>query len=103
MSQKILKFLRETLDHLEYYNRMAPFPVYDSEYVAGIKTKLDEMTNKEINYDEMPVVACKHCMSLHVVTDEVENDICMRCGATNEIVIYETIDDYLEAKEAINE
>ena len=37
MNQIILQYLREHLDHLLYYNKMAPFPVYDTEYVEEVK------------------------------------------------------------------
>lgn len=50
-------------------------------------------------YNEMSVVACKYCKSLHIENDELENDICMRCGAVNEIDFYENIDHYLEENE----
>jgi len=50
-------------------------------------------------YDAMSVVACRYCKSLHIVNDDLENDICMRCGAVNEIDIYSNIDDYLEKNE----
>jgi RNA polymerase subunit RPABC4/transcription elongation factor Spt4 len=45
------------------------------------------------------VAACKHCKSLHITIDEVENNHCMRCGSTNEIKIYKDIHTYLTAKE----
>jgi DNA-directed RNA polymerase subunit RPC12/RpoP len=51
---------------------------------------------KEINYDDEPVVACKYCKSLHIVTDEVDNDICMRCGSINELKSFENIHKYKE-------
>jgi DNA-directed RNA polymerase subunit RPC12/RpoP len=50
---------------------------------------------KEINYDDEPVVACKYCKSLHIVTDEVGNDICMRCGS-NELKEFKNIHEYKE-------
>ena len=53
----------------------------------------------KIEYDNIPVVACKYCKSLHIQNDELENDICMRCGAVNEIVIYDNIGKYLKENE----
>lgn len=50
-------------------------------------------------YDELSVVACKHCKSLHIENDDLENDICMRCGSVNDIEIYNNIDQYLEKNE----
>lgn len=99
MNTKKLMFLREQLEHLEYYNRMAPFPVYDTEYVGKVKQTIKDMEVSKINYDELPVAACKYCTSLYVVADEIENDICMRCGAINEIVIYKDIADYQKRKD----
>jgi DNA-directed RNA polymerase subunit RPC12/RpoP len=54
------------------------------------------MENTKTNYDDLPVAACKYCNSLHIQIDDVENDVCMRCGSVNEIVLYKDIDDYLE-------
>lgn len=94
MKTKLLKYLRDLLKHVEYYNKMAPFPVFDTEYVEEIKKSIIKMEKNE--YDEMPVVACKHCHSLHIINDELENDHCMRCSAINEIVIYDNIEEYFE-------
>lgn len=46
-------------------------------------------------YDEMPVVACSYCNSLNIREDDNSNDICMRCGAINEIKHFKTINHYL--------
>lgn len=95
MNQIILKFLRELLEHLEYYNRMAPFPVYDTDYVKDIKQMIMNIENEtQTNYDEEPVVACKYCKSLHIVVDDVDNSICMRCGSVNELKEFKDIHEY---------
>jgi hypothetical protein len=47
-------------------------------------------------YDTLPVVACKYCKSLHIKTDDNENDICMSCGSINQIDIYDNIEQYNE-------
>ena len=94
-NHKIITLLNQMLDHLEYYNSLAPFPIYDTGYIEDVKTKIQNMLNEKLNYDELPVVACKHCKSLHIQNDDVQNDVCMRCGATNEIIIYPNIDSYL--------
>ena len=96
MNEQLIKILNGILEHLEYYNNMAPFPVFDTGYIEDVKKKIKEMENTDINYDELPVAACKYCNSLHIQSDEVENDICMRCGATNEIVVYKDIYEYKE-------
>jgi hypothetical protein len=54
-------------------------------------------------YNNLPVAACKHCRSLHIVTDDEENEHCMSCGAKNEIVIYSTIEDYFRENHQIKE
>lgn len=95
MNQIILQYLREHLDHLLYYNKMAPFPVYDTEYVEEVKNTIMKLENEnKINYNEEPVVACKYCKSLHIVIDEVDNNICMRCGSVNELKEFKNIHEY---------
>lgn len=58
--------------------------------------------NKE-EYDKLPVAACKHCKSLHIVTDAEENEHCMRCGAKNEIEVYKDIQEYFDVNHTIRE
>ncbi len=88
--EKIIKHYEELLEYVEECNRFHVFNYYDSEYVETIKQKLKEMKAKE-NYDEIPVAACKHCHSLHIIEDEDSNNVCMKCGSVNDIIIYETI------------
>jgi len=74
---------------------MAPFPVYDTDWVKDIEKKIKEMENEDkINYDDEPVVACKYCKSLHIRTDDDMNDICFRCGSTNELIEFKNINEY---------
>ena len=95
MNQIILQYLREHLDHLMYYNKMAPFPVYDTEYVEEVKNTIMKLENEnKIDYNDEPVVACKYCKSLHIVIDEVDNNICMRCGSVNELKEFKNIHEY---------
>lgn len=97
MNQKTIVYLKKLLEHLQYYNKLAPFPVYDTDYVNDVKNRIMELENeKETNYDNEPVVACKYCKSLHIVTDEVDNDICMRCGSVNELKEFKNIHEYKE-------
>lgn len=81
---------------MEYYNNMAPFPIYDTSYVADVKQLIIKMEHedKTNEYDELPVVACKYCKSLNIQIDDEENDICWRCGSTNELITFNTIHDY---------
>lgn len=97
-NQRMVQDLKGLHEHLSYYNEMAPFPIYDTEYVDAVKTLITKMEETKKDYEALPVAACKHCKSLHIVLDEVENDVCMRCGATNEIEIYPTIEEYLKGK-----
>ena len=97
--KKTLTELKNLLAHMEYYNRMAPFPPYDTDYVKDIKKRINKMEeNNKINYDDEPVVACKFCKSLHIEIDDVENNVCMKCGSINELVEFENIDEYLKFK-----
>lgn len=74
---------------------MAPFPVYDSEYVKDLDNKIKEMKeDNKTDYDKEPVVACRHCKSLHIVNDEIDNSICMRCGSINELKEFANIYEY---------
>lgn len=82
---------------MKHYNSMAPFPVFDTSYVNDVENKLKEiMSDKTKEYDEEPVVACRHCKSLHIVMDDIDNNICMRCGSTNELKTFENIYKYKE-------
>lgn len=94
MNKQILKHLRKLYKHVEYFNNFGPFPYYGSDYQEDIKTKIKEMENTKKDYDSEPVVACKYCKSLHIVTDEDVNNICMRCGSINEITEFENIYKY---------
>ncbi len=103
MNKQILKHLRELSRHIEYYNNLSPFPVYCTDWLKDVNNKIKEiMENKKEDYDELPVVACKYCKSLHIVTDEVDNNICMRCGSCNEITEFENIHKYNQFKNGEN-
>jgi|TARA_R110000850_G_scaffold132024_1_gene253063 hypothetical protein len=101
-----LKILQKELKHIEYVNRGAPFPIFDTEYVGMVKdeinkehVKINTMTKEE--YDELPVVACKGCKRLYIEVDDDDNDICMRCGSINEIKEYKNIHEYREVNKDI--
>lgn len=96
MKKKTLAHYKDLLEHMEYYNLMAPFPVFDTEYVDNVRKHITKMEQKE--YNKEPVVACKYCKSLHIITDEVDNDICFRCGSVNELTEFKNINDYLKFK-----
>lgn len=99
MERKTETVLKNLLSHLKYYDNLAPFPIYGSEYIEDVENKLREvMENKNVNYDEEPVVACRFCKSLHIVSDEVDNNVCMRCGSINELTEFNNINEYLNFK-----
>lgn len=101
MINEIIERFKKLLEYVEYYNLMSPFPIYDTEYVSEIKKHINKM-EKIDEYDKLPVVACKYCKSLHIINDEEENDVCMRCGAVNNVEIYTDIYNYHE-KTKVNE
>ena len=100
---KKIEAVRALLNHLEYWNMMAPFPIFDTEYVAEVKKYLEQMESTEKDYDDEPVVACKNCKNLYIVTDEDDNDICMKCNSINDTVTYENIGEYLKVKTIWND
>lgn len=95
---KRLKVFKKRVEHVKYYNSITPFPVYDTDYVKDLEKEINKMeqSNKKEEYDKLPVAACKYCNSLAVQTDEVENEICMRCGAVNELKMFNNIHEYLK-------
>lgn len=99
MKQKKLKELKRLSSHLHYYNNLAPFPPYDTDYVKDVDNLIKTMEdNKKIEYDEESVVACKYCKSLHIMSDELDNNICFKCGSINELETFLNINEYLEFK-----
>lgn len=96
-SKWIIRYLKKYLEHMKYYNNLAPFPVFDTSYVVDLEKKLIEiMSEKTKEYDEEPVVACKYCKSLHIKLDEIDNSICMRCGSVNDLQDFKNIYKYKE-------
>lgn len=82
---------------------MAPFPPYDTDYVKDVDKLIKKMEdNKKIDYDGEPVVACKYCKSLHIMSDELENNICFKCGSINELEEFKNINEYLKFKNERN-
>ena len=94
--ENLIKYLEDLLEFLEWHNKMAPFPVYDTDYVLAVRKGLQDMKNNKSKYDDDPVTACRHCLNLFIVVDDVENDVCMNCGSLNELRIFKDIFEYLE-------
>jgi len=88
---------------MEYYNSMAPFPVYDTGIVDDLKKYIKLMEREPSEYDKLPVTACTHCKETFILVDELDNDICGRCGAVNEIEIFKDIYEYLDDRDRVNE
>ena len=99
MSKEILKQLNKLYKHVEYWNKMGPFPRYDTEWQSDIKNYLNEIKmNKDNDYDKEPVFACKHCGTLVVPNqyevDDDGNEICQRCNSVNDVKEYKDIFEY---------
>ena len=99
MSKEILKQLNKLYKHVEYWNKMGPFPRYDTEWQSDIKNYLNEIKmNKDNDYDKEPVFACKHCGTLVVPNqyevDDDGNEICQRCNSINDVKEYSNIFEY---------
>ena len=78
------------IERREYYNKFAPFPVYDTEIINDLK-KLNMITSKDISNSE-PIHYCKTCLSIVIKTVEFEKgadgedrevDYCLDCGNTD--------------------
>ena len=91
MSKEILKQLNKLYKHVKYYNKMSPFPIYDTDWVNDIKNKIKEMENSKEDYDKEPVLACRFCKSLYIENDEDDNAHCHKCGSINELKEYKDI------------
>ena len=99
MSKEILKQLNKLYKHVEYWNKMGPFPRYDTERQSDIKNYINKIKmNKDNDYDKEPVFACKHCGTLVVPNqyevDDDGNEICQRCNSVNEVISYKNIFEY---------
>lgn len=95
MSKLYLKHLRQLYSHMSYYNRMAPFPPYDTEYVKDIENKIKEIKMNKEDYDELPVEACKYCDHLDIRKDDLDNAHCIKCNSINDLREFKNIQEYL--------
>ena len=94
MKNKTLIEYQTLLAKMKEANFYHIFPYYDTEDIADLEKLINKMSNEE--YNKEPVTACKHCKSLYIVKDELDNDICFRCGSVNDTIIYPSIDDYMD-------
>jgi len=77
--------LIQEIERREYYNQMAPFPVYDTDIINDLK-KLNMITAKD-NSNSEPITYCKTCLSIKIKTvgfedTEKEVDYCVDCSNT---------------------
>lgn len=90
-----LEYLKKELKHITLVNRSSPFNFFDSEYVEMVQQEIiNIMDRNKIDYDDEPVVSCKHCKSLFIKVDEDDNNLCMKCGSINEVIGHKDIFDY---------
>ena len=98
MKKELLKHLNSMYKHVEYWNKMGPFPRYDTEWQIDIKNYINEIKMEKKDYDKEPVFACKHCGTLVVPNqyevDDDGNEICQRCNSVNEVIEYKDIFEY---------
>lgn len=77
--------LIKEIERREWWNKLAPFPVYDTEIITDLK-KLNMLTVKDAS-NRVPITYCKTCLSIHIKTVELENDqsvdYCVPCGNTD--------------------
>lgn len=74
------------IERREYYNNLAPFPVYSTEIITDLK-KLEMITTKDSSNSE-PITYCKTCLSIHIKTTTMEDtgqevDYCVACSNTD--------------------
>ena len=75
----------------EGVNRMAPFPMYNTEIISDLKDLLEMITRKD-DFNNVPITYCKTCLSIKIKTVEFpkgsageDRDVhyCVPCGNTN--------------------
>ena len=98
MKKELLKHLNSMYKYVEYWNKMGPFPRYDTEWQSDIKNYINEIKMGKKDYDKEPVFACKHCGTLVVPNqyevDDDGNEICQRCNSVNDVKEYKNIFEY---------
>ena len=98
MKKELLKHINSMYKYVEYWNKMGPFPRYDTEWQIDIKNYINEIKMEKKDYDKEPVFACKHCGTLVVPNqyevDDDGNEICQRCNSINDVKEYSNIFEY---------
>ena len=83
MSREILKQLNKLYKHVEYYNKMAPFPPFCTEWQQNIRDKINEIKMEKKDYDKEPVIYCATCLSLSIIDLKEQGEFCDKCGSTH--------------------
>lgn len=86
---------------MNQYNKMTPFPHYDSDYVKDVEKKIKEIEKSDIDYDSEPVYTCPHCKSLHITLEvdqetEQEHEVCNNCFSSDKSLEFKDINEYLK-------
>lgn len=94
-NEKVKLILTKLLEHFDYYNNLAPFPLWDSYYTEKLRQMIKE---DKINYDEESVDCCGYCKNIHSVEDEQGNYVCSKCKniINDEFETFDNIYLYIE-------
>lgn len=95
MKNKLLKQYKQQLSSMKEANFYNVFPYYDTEDIKDLEKLISKMEKED--YNKEPVVACKHCKSLYIIQDELENNVCFKCGSVNDLIEFPNIDAYQES------
>lgn len=90
------EILYNLIQHIEYYNNLSPFPLWDSGDLNHLKElyKMDKL-----DYDNETVDCCRFCKNLHILPDEHGNSVCVRCNniVNNDYETFNNMFDYIDA------
>lgn len=87
--------LEKLINHIDYYNNLSPFPLWDSYNTNILK---ENFKMNKIDYDLEPVDCCKFCKNIHILPDENGNDVCSKCNniVNDDYETFENIFDYMD-------
>ena len=81
--------LNKEIKRREYYNSMAPFPVYDTDIINDMKSLSERVKMQDFNNE--PICYCKTCLSIQIKTvkfpegpngEKRDVDYCLACSNT---------------------
>lgn len=102
MKKMKLTYLKKLYSDMDRYNKMLPFPPYDTDYVSRVKQEIDDIEESDIDYDSLSVEACKYCNSLHITMEDDETNVCNKCFSVNELTTFKNIHEYTKYLETLN-